>query len=376
MNLGTIIRTARRSKDMTQETLASLLGVTLSAVSQWEQGKTMPDISLVPGLCSALDLSADALFGLDPASKEEKIEAVIAEAERMEDRNESPRKVLVLLEEALSRYPDSMKLTGQTAFVLSVLANDPDEPPDGRKACADRSAALYEKILAHSTDENLRSSAKQSLIFHFCDKGDFARAVELADTMPTCYVSQEELLFSVFTAMHNVPEFQYYKQFFLSRALEKMTFNCRDENGRPYYNEDEEAAIYKKKLAVLEILYDGDYLLSWGAVSQAHAHLAEYRAGRGAYDAALAHIVNAAKAAESLCAYLSSAVIDRHTLMNGDDLPAFSCLLFREGKDGTVGGGGKGGRKKPPRAHGKARVQSHPLPPGVLRRRIPAQEAA
>ena len=38
MNLGTTIRTARRAKDMTQETLASLLGVTLSAVSQWEQG--------------------------------------------------------------------------------------------------------------------------------------------------------------------------------------------------------------------------------------------------------------------------------------------------------------------------------------------------
>ena len=38
MNLGTIIRTARRSKDMTQEALASLLGVTLSAVSQWEMG--------------------------------------------------------------------------------------------------------------------------------------------------------------------------------------------------------------------------------------------------------------------------------------------------------------------------------------------------
>ncbi|MCR4905086.1 MAG: helix-turn-helix domain-containing protein, partial [Clostridiales bacterium] len=78
MNLGTTIRAARRSKDMTQEDLASLLGVTLSAVSQWEQGKTMPDIALVPALCSALDLSADTLFGLDPASKEEQIEAVIA----------------------------------------------------------------------------------------------------------------------------------------------------------------------------------------------------------------------------------------------------------------------------------------------------------
>lgn len=339
MNLGPVIRSARRSKGLTQEELADLLGVTLSAVSQWEQCRTLPDISLVPGLCSALDLTADTLFGLDPASKEEKIEAVIAEAERMEDRNESPKAVLALLEDALSRYPDSMKLTGQTAFVLRTLAAGNKASPEERKICADRAAALYEKILAHSTDENLRTSAKQSLIYHSCDRGDFTRATELAYTMSTCYVSQEELLFSIFTTMGSVPEFQYYKQFFLSRALEKMSFNCRDETGKPYYDEDETAAIYEKKLAVLKILYDGDYLLSWGAVSHAHAHLAEYRAGRGAYDAALAHIAQAAEAAESLCAYLAPVVIDRHTLMNADGLPAFSCLLFREGRDDTVGGG-------------------------------------
>ncbi|MBQ4193205.1 MAG: helix-turn-helix transcriptional regulator, partial [Clostridia bacterium] len=181
MNLGTIIRTARRSKDMTQEALASLLGVTLSAVSQWEMGKTMPDIALVPGICSALDLSADTLFSLDPASKEEQIEAVIAEAERMEDRGESPRAVLVLLEDALARFPDSMKLTGQTAYVLSALAAGDEVGAEERKIYADRAAALNEKILAHSTDEGLRQGAKQSLIFHFCERGDFARAQEMAE---------------------------------------------------------------------------------------------------------------------------------------------------------------------------------------------------
>ena len=111
MNLGTVIRTARRAKDMTQDDLAGLLGVTLSAVSQWEQSRTMPDIALVPGICSALDISADMLFGLDPESKEDKIRAVIDEAMRMEERNEPPRKVLALLEDALAAYPDSMKLT-------------------------------------------------------------------------------------------------------------------------------------------------------------------------------------------------------------------------------------------------------------------------
>ena len=264
MNLGTVIRTARRAKDMTQDDLAGLLGVTLSAVSQWEQGKTMPDIALVPGICSALDISADMLFGLDPESKEDKIRAVIDEAVRMEERNEPPRKVLALLEDALAAYPDSMKLTEQTAFVLSALSYSREETPEDRQIFADRSLALYEKILRYSSDENLLQSAKQSLIYGYGRKGDFSRAAELAETMPTVYIAREELLFSVFTEMHSFPQFQYYKQFFIRRALEKLTFNCRDEDGKWVYNEDEMAAIYEKKLAVMEILYDGDYLLSWG----------------------------------------------------------------------------------------------------------------
>ena len=341
MNLGTVIRTARRAKDMTQEDLAGLLGVTLSAVSQWEQGKTMPDIALVPGICSALGISADMLFGLDPESKEDKIRAVIDKAVRMEERNEPPRKVLALLEDALAAYPDSMKLTEQTAFVLSALSYSREETPEDRQIFADRSLALYEKILRYSSDENLLQSAKQSLIYGYGRKGDFSRAAELAETMPTVYIAREELLFSVFTEMHSFPQFQYYKQFFIRRALEKMTFNCRDEDGKWVYDEDEMAAIYEKKLAVMEILYDGDYLLSWGAVSFAHAELAEYYAAHGNPDASLSHVVRAAEALEAYCAYLAPCVIEGHTLINPEETASFTCLLFREGRDDTVGGGGR-----------------------------------
>ncbi|MBQ3708530.1 MAG: helix-turn-helix transcriptional regulator [Clostridia bacterium] len=340
MNLGTTIRAARRSKDMTQEDLASLLGVTLSAVSQWEQGKTMPDIALVPGLCSALSLSADTLFGIDPASKEEKIEAVIAEAERMEDRNESPRDVLALLEDALARYPDSMKLTEQTAYVLRVLATGDEASESERKALGDRAAALYEKLLAHSSDEELRQSAKQSLIFHFCERGEFARATEMAETMPTCVISRENLMFTICLWRHDVPLFQYYKQFFLNQALDNMTFNCRDADGNWFYNAGEMAAIHEKRLAVLELLFDGNYLLANGAVCFSHGELAEYRAGRGETEEALSHLVKAADAVLALHEYLAPVVIDRHTVQNGDAIPRFTCLLFRGGQADTMNGAG------------------------------------
>ena len=46
-SIGETIRNLRRERDITQESLASMLGVTSQSVSQWENGRTLPDISLL-----------------------------------------------------------------------------------------------------------------------------------------------------------------------------------------------------------------------------------------------------------------------------------------------------------------------------------------
>ena len=50
---------------MTQEELASRLGVTSQAVSKWECGTGMPDVSLLPGICSVLKISGNELLGTE-----------------------------------------------------------------------------------------------------------------------------------------------------------------------------------------------------------------------------------------------------------------------------------------------------------------------
>ena len=49
---------------MTQEEFAFRLGVTPQAVSKWERGNGLPDISLVKGVCQILDISANSLPGI------------------------------------------------------------------------------------------------------------------------------------------------------------------------------------------------------------------------------------------------------------------------------------------------------------------------
>lgn len=63
-NIGDIISQTRQNKQMTQEEFASRLGVTPQAVSRWERGMGLPDISLVEGICSVLEISANKLLGI------------------------------------------------------------------------------------------------------------------------------------------------------------------------------------------------------------------------------------------------------------------------------------------------------------------------
>ncbi|MBQ9716709.1 MAG: helix-turn-helix transcriptional regulator, partial [Clostridia bacterium] len=46
-NLGETIRRLRKMKNITQETLADAVGVTIPAVSKWERGECLPDVTLI-----------------------------------------------------------------------------------------------------------------------------------------------------------------------------------------------------------------------------------------------------------------------------------------------------------------------------------------
>ena len=59
------IRKIRKRRKMSQESLASLIGVTQGAVSQWESGKTMPTAQNIIDLARILDCTTDDILITD-----------------------------------------------------------------------------------------------------------------------------------------------------------------------------------------------------------------------------------------------------------------------------------------------------------------------
>jgi len=67
---GAVIKRLREERNMTQEELAERLFVSSKAISKWETGKGLPDITLLEPLAAALGISTIELFaGEDVTNK-------------------------------------------------------------------------------------------------------------------------------------------------------------------------------------------------------------------------------------------------------------------------------------------------------------------
>lgn len=69
--IGKFIAELRKEKNMTQQELADKLGVTDRAISHWENGRRLPDYSLLKDLCDILSISINELFSGERISKED-----------------------------------------------------------------------------------------------------------------------------------------------------------------------------------------------------------------------------------------------------------------------------------------------------------------
>lgn len=61
-SIGNRITKYRKAQGLTQEELATKLGLSSQAISKWECDTSCPDISLLPDLCKELDITVDELL--------------------------------------------------------------------------------------------------------------------------------------------------------------------------------------------------------------------------------------------------------------------------------------------------------------------------
>lgn len=71
VKIGKFVAELRKQKGWTQAQLGEMLGVTNKTVSRWENGNYMPELSVIPSLAKALDVSVNELMAGERFAEEE-----------------------------------------------------------------------------------------------------------------------------------------------------------------------------------------------------------------------------------------------------------------------------------------------------------------
>ncbi len=155
INIGENIKRLRKSKNITQEQLAEVVNLSVTAISKWERGETYPDITLLFPLAHFFEISIDELLGYD----EEKIAADIEErlAQYKLFLYDNPHKAGQIIEKAYYDYPNNYKIMHY--YMWNKAGDMADNNPDILLTHKDEFLEICHKLLENCTDDSIRLNA-------------------------------------------------------------------------------------------------------------------------------------------------------------------------------------------------------------------------
>lgn len=203
--IGENIKRLRSARQITQEQLSVSMGVSCAAVSKWERGETLPDISLLPLLAHYFSVSIDELMGYDAARIEEEIRSFMEEHDRL-FRAGKKEEYTRLSEEAYRRYPNDYRVMNYYMWDKAgdYTGNDPEVLLANQKELL----LLCRRTLEGCTDVFLRMDAinMQGKLLHA--QGKTQDAVELyRKEIPNWYLTSGQKTEQLFA--RDTPEFAH-----------------------------------------------------------------------------------------------------------------------------------------------------------------------
>lgn len=143
LSFGEKIKELRSAKKMTQETLAQILNVTVSAVSQWESGKTMPNISMLVPLCHMFSVSADDLLGIRIGEQDAMLSETKSEVEKFVANGDYDA-AFAELRKMIADFPDNVQLRVDYCLLIMKFCKEVKEREEEKEALCDE---LYDIMI-------------------------------------------------------------------------------------------------------------------------------------------------------------------------------------------------------------------------------------
>lgn len=187
--IGENIKRMRRERDLTQEEMATHLGISFQSISKWERGDGYPDITMLPALANYFGISIDELLGMSEIEKNNQY----CEINRIWDENNKKglhQENVALMRQSLKTFPNNSLLLVQLSTSLEKLDGTNEEKLQHLR----ESIAVQEQILQYGEDSEVRSATLYNICFAYWKVGEYNKALEQARKLPNLYKARENAL--------------------------------------------------------------------------------------------------------------------------------------------------------------------------------------
>jgi len=184
VKLGEKIKSWRKEKNISQEALAKYLGVSYQAVSKWETGSTMPDVTLIPAIASFFRVSTDELFEFNLYEMEKEVDDICYESYkyRFDDDMEKAEQIL---RDGLQRFPGNTKILNCLLYTLDYQKR------------AEEVIALCKTLIESCKEDEVKYDACRILATCYKENEQEELIAQVLEQIPEIYFTKLELVASL-----------------------------------------------------------------------------------------------------------------------------------------------------------------------------------
>lgn len=208
MEIGNQIRLLRKEKGISQDMLAQQLGVTYQAVSKWENGSTMPDITMLPIIARYFGVSIDYLLEFSLYNADEPVGELCGRAFALQE--EAPAQAEEILREGLRRFPNNEIILDHLVYVLKDQGK------------LDETVLLCRQLIDSTRDDEIKYDAYFILLDAYRQQGNLALLREELKAIPELYFTKLELKATLLDGKEAYEAALDQKNQSLSMALEML----------------------------------------------------------------------------------------------------------------------------------------------------------
>ncbi len=208
IKLGDKIRALRKERNISQEVLASYLGVSFQAVSKWENGTTMPDVIMIPAIASFFGVSTDELFDFNLMEMDKSVEKICLEAYKY--RSTDAEKSEQILRKGLERFPGNDIILNNLLYTLDYQTR------------ADEVINICKTLIEASRDDSVKYDACRILASCYKENGRDDLIAPTLEIIPEIYFSKLELVAKLLYGEESYEAAQKHKNICASDLVEML----------------------------------------------------------------------------------------------------------------------------------------------------------